>query len=60
VIRLVVFFSIDPNVTMPFAEGGPCVGWRSGPDEPFTWLTYQQVWTNDVRGHISIRAKLAL
>nr|XP_002129741.1 long-chain-fatty-acid--CoA ligase 1-like [Ciona intestinalis] len=27
------------------SEGGPCVGWRPGPDQPYKWLTYQQVLT---------------
>nr|CAB3219809.1 long-chain-fatty-acid--CoA ligase 1-like [Phallusia mammillata] len=25
------------------SEGGPCVGWRPGPDQGFKWITYQQV-----------------
>nr|CAB3219799.1 long-chain-fatty-acid--CoA ligase 1 [Phallusia mammillata] len=25
------------------SKGGPCVGWRPGPDQGFKWLTYQQV-----------------
>ena len=26
-----------------FTEGGPCVGWRPGPGQPYSWITYQQV-----------------
>merc|ERR1711881_82634 len=25
------------------SEGGPCLGWRPGPGEPYQWITYQQV-----------------
>nr|CAB3219802.1 long-chain-fatty-acid--CoA ligase 1 [Phallusia mammillata] len=25
------------------SKGGPCVGWRPGPDQGFKWITYQQV-----------------
>lgn len=25
------------------SEGGPCLGWRPGPEEPYSWITYQEV-----------------
>jgi len=25
------------------SEGGPCLGWRPAPGEPYSWITYQEV-----------------
>uniref|UniRef100_H2ZCR8 Long-chain-fatty-acid--CoA ligase n=1 Tax=Ciona savignyi TaxID=51511 RepID=H2ZCR8_CIOSA len=30
---------------LKLSEGGPCLGWRPGPDQPYKWLTYQEVLT---------------
>lgn len=24
-------------------ENGRCLGWRAGPDQPYQWLSYQEV-----------------